>query len=151
MHLKQGTPKMRTLNRVIVHCSYTPPSMDIGVDEIRKWHTDEPPVGNGWRDIGYHFVIRRDGCIEDGSPIAEVGAHTLGENADSIGICLVGGKSAEGAPEFNYTRKQMQSLRELVHNCQLRYNIKRGRIHGHNEYSTKQCPCFDVQEYFKEG
>ena len=52
----------RDINTVVVHCAATKPSMDIGAKEIRRWHVD----GNGWADIGYHYVIRRSGCIDSG-------------------------------------------------------------------------------------
>ena len=41
---------------LIIHCAATKPSMDIGLTEIRKWHLDR-----GWRDVGYHYIIRRNG------------------------------------------------------------------------------------------
>ena len=44
---------------IIIHCAATKPSMDIGIEEIRKWHVDQ----NGWDDVGYHFIIRRDGKL----------------------------------------------------------------------------------------
>ena len=42
---------------LVVHCSATKPSMDIGLREIKRWHVDD----NGWRDVGYHYIIRRNG------------------------------------------------------------------------------------------
>lgn len=78
---------MREINLIVVHCTYSRPSMDIGVEEIRKWHVE----GNSWTDIGYHYVIRRDGTIEDGRPIERPGAHVKGHNSNSIGIAWVGG------------------------------------------------------------
>jgi len=84
---------MRIIDTVIVHCSATKPSMDIGVDVIRQWH-----MNKGWSDIGYHYVIRRNGAVElgrdldkDGDVDEEIGAHAYGHNATSIGICLIGG------------------------------------------------------------
>ena len=78
---------MRKINEIILHCSATPASMDIGAKEIRDWHVN----GNHWRDIGYHWVIRRDGTVEKGRPEYQVGAHCLNHNANSIGVCMVGG------------------------------------------------------------
>ena len=43
---------MRKINLILVHCSATPAAMDVGVREIRGWHTLPPPKGNGWADIG---------------------------------------------------------------------------------------------------
>ncbi len=52
---------------------------------IRKYHVEH----NGWRDIGYHFVVRKNGTVETGRPLAQSGAHAQGAN-DTIGICVTG-------------------------------------------------------------
>lgn len=133
---------------IIIHCAYTKPSMDIGVAEIRQWHLDR-----GWVDIGYQYVIRRNGRVEkgrdldgDGNVDEETGAHTLGHNKDSIGICLVGGMNAEGKPDSNFTFAQFVSLRNLVDNLMVVHNYP--SLHGHRDYANKECPCFDVHEFF---
>lgn len=127
----------RTIRRAIVHCSYTPPEMDIGANEIRRWHKDR-----GWTDIGYHFVIRRDGTLEAGRPIARRGAHARGHNDDSVGICLVGGQNAaKTGPDCNFTLKQYESLRVLKNTLEEQHTLT---WHGHREFSSKSCPCFDV-------
>ena len=138
---------MREIKQLIVHCSYTPPGMDIGAASIRRWHVQ----GNGWSDIGYHYIIRRDGTVEEGRPVENQGAHCLGQNSDSIGICLIGGMSEKGygyLPEFNFTGAQMFFLGSLVEKLLNRYELDKSDCHGHNEYSNKECPCFCVQEYF---
>lgn len=135
---------MRDIKRIIVHCSYTPPDRDIGAAEIRKWHTDPRDVGGqGWSDIGYHFVIRRNGNMELGRPVAKKGAHCKGENEDSIGICLVGGwKGAD------FTWEQYSKLVHLVEKLQYTYGkTQEGKeitVHGHNEFSIKPCPQFKI-------
>lgn len=133
---------MREIKRVIIHCSDTHAHQDIGVKEIREWHT----AGRGWSDIGYHYVINRQGEVEGGRPVGIPGAHTLNHNQDSIGICLVGGK-----PMFNFSKKQIDKLVELVWMLVLQYNLKISDVHGHNEYSNKTCPVFDVREFFREA
>ena len=60
---------MRKINLIVIHCSDTYARMDIGVNEIRQWH-----LQRGFNDIGYHYVIRRDGAIEQGRPIEKPGA-----------------------------------------------------------------------------
>ena len=132
---------MRKIKRVIVHCSYTSASMDIGLAEIKQWHTRKPPKGRGWKDIGYHFIIRRDATLENGRAIEKVGAHTLGENADSVGVCLVGGKEGNKSV-FNFTRGQMQILRELCHSIMREYGLGRADLHGHNEYNKHRLIAF---------
>ena len=138
------------VNDIIVHCAYTKPSMDIGVAEIRQWHLDR-----GWADIGYQYVIRRDGMIEkgrdldkDGNVDEETGAHTLGHNVGSIGICLVGGMDEEGKPDCNFTWMQYRTLKNLIENLQTRY--PNTPVHGHRDYANKECPCFDVHTFLNE-
>lgn len=133
---------MRKIKEIIIHCSATPENMDIGVSEIRQWH-----LKRGWSDIGYHDVIRRDGRTEEGRSTDKAGAHTIGHNRNSIGICLVGGVDASNNPVNNFTEKQWESLRRLV----MFYKAKhpKATVHGHNEFAAKACPSFDVQEWLK--
>jgi len=140
---------MRKIDSIYVHCSYTPVSMDIGAAEIKQWHTDPKPAGNGWSDIGYHFVLRRGGAVEKGRLISRPGAHARGHNQHSIGICLVGGKKGRKA-EFNFTIYQMEALQDIVYAMIDKYGLTPADVHGHNEVSQKLCPCFDVQAYFSE-
>ncbi|MEQ8409112.1 MAG: N-acetylmuramoyl-L-alanine amidase [Gammaproteobacteria bacterium] len=135
---------MRTISTAIVHCADTYKHMDIGVREIRSWHVD----GNGWDDIGYHYVIRRDGSLEDGRPIEHTGAHAAGHNHDSVGICLVGGKGDDNEPEFNYTMAQIKKLHALI--SILREQFPGIEVIGHRDVSSKACPCFDVKAYFNQ-
>ena len=135
---------MRPIDRLFIHCSATTPKMDIGVNEIRKWHTNR-----GFTDIGYHFVIRRDGTIEDGRDIDKVGAHVAGYNTGSIGICMVGGVDAAMKAEDNFTVEQWRSIRNLLRI--LKADYPKATIHGHNEFANKACPSFDVQKELKEG
>ncbi len=146
----------RKINMVILHCSATPPDMDIGADKIRQWHTDPPPSGRGWADIGYHFVIRRNGVVEDGRDLdgdgdifEEVGAHTVGYNQNSVGVCLVGGINKAGKTENNFTPEQFTSLTRLLRF--LRAKFPTVTIHGHREFAAKDCPSFDVQAWLKEN
>lgn len=153
---------MRELNLIVVHCSATPAKMDIGADTIRKWHKDK-----GWSDIGYHYVIKRNGTIELGRPVERMGAHVRGYNKNSIGICMVGGeydgdaKDDHSFPENNFNLVQFESLRELVNDIEVDYGVT--EICGHRDLSPdknndgevtidewlKVCPCFDVKEMFK--
>jgi N-acetylmuramoyl-L-alanine amidase len=136
---------VRKTNRIIVHCSYTKPDHDVTVDEIRSWH-----LAKGWVDIGYHFVVLRNGRLEVGRDIKKEGAHTFGFNTDSIGICLAGGKSEDGGCEANYTDSQYDTLAHAIH--ALRNGLgDHITIHGHNDFnSEKPCPCFDVGQWHKD-
>ncbi|ANK79406.1 MAG: hypothetical protein TEF_00335 [Rhizobiales bacterium NRL2] len=147
---------MRHIDTIIVHGAHTPPSMDIGVAEMRPWHTNPPPEGRGWDDIGYNYVIRRSGKTEpgrdldrDGDVDEEIGAHAYGHNANSIGICLVGGRAEDAdRPDFNYTAAQMLALTVLVEHLRRRFPTIR-RVIGHRDVNQgKACPCFDVSAFF---
>lgn len=134
---------MRTINWLVVHTAATRPSMDIGVTEIRSWHK-----ARGWSDIGYHYVIRRNGTVEKGRPDARVGAHVSGHNRDSLGICLVGGVNERTLrPENNYTKAQWDALEKLLGRLSMRHTD--ARVIGHRDFPgvAKACPCFDAEPW----
>ena len=137
----------RPVDRLFIHCSATPPSMDIGARDIKKWHTDPKPTGNGWSDIGYHWVIRRDGTIEDGRSINKVGAHVKGYNTGSLAICMAGGVDASGEANDNFSDKQWHSLELMVRG--IKAVLPDISIHGHNEFANKACPSFSVQNWLQ--
>ena len=129
---------------IVIHCAATKPSMDIGSAEIKKWHVEE----NGWDDIGYHHIIKRDGLIEAGRPIAFKGAHAPSANSKSIAICLVGGMSEDGGAENNFTLFQFLSLKDLIKRLLMTNpNIK--EIVGHCDIQDNKpnCPGFNLKEW----
>ena len=135
---------MRSITKIIIHCSATPEGKDYTVQQIRQWHTTPKPKGNGWQDIGYHFVIYRDGTVHKGRPIEQSGAHTYGHNAHSIGICYIGGCAKDGKTPKD-TRTEAQRL-ALINLCRdLKASYPKATIHGHNEFAAKACPSFNVQ------
>lgn len=107
----------------------------------------KPPQGNGWSDVGYHFIIRRNGIIENGRPLERAGAHVKNFNSNSIGICLVGGLNASGAGENNFTIEQFSSLETLLKS--LKGKFPNAQILGHRDFPkvAKECPCFDVRDW----
>lgn len=138
---------MRVINKIIIHCAATPEGKDYTVEQIRQWHTTPKPNGNGWKDIGYHFVIYRDGSVHPGRPIEQIGAHTSGYNANSIGICYIGGCAKDGkTPKDTRTHEQKAALVKLV--AELRRRFPNASVHGHNEFANKACPSFNVQKEF---
>lgn len=143
---------MRPITKIIMHCAATSPEMDVGVAEIRRWHIDAPPKGNGWADIGYHYVIRRDGHIEDGRPLSKQGAHCAARsgNVASIGICLVGGVRRQGktlVAENNFTPAQWLALRKMVALLQQQFPAI-DTILGHRDLDPgKACPSFSVRDW----
>ena len=73
---------------LVIHCSDTEDSIDIGAIEIHKMH-----LKFGWNGVGYHKIICRNGEIENGRPEYWVGAHARGFNKISLGVCLIGKKN----------------------------------------------------------
>lgn len=129
---------MRRINSIIIHCSATPEGKDFTVQDIDRWHKSR-----GWQCIGYHYVIYRDGSVHEGRPVEQIGAHTAGHNAESIGICYIGGVDAKGKPKDTRTLQQREALRRLV--ADLKKQHPGATVHGHNEFAAKACPCFDVK------
>lgn len=132
----------RWVNEIIIHCSATKPNMDIGAEWIKNIHVNE----NKWADIGYHFVIRRNGIIEKGRDLNVIGAHVVGHNTGTIGVCLIGGLSENNKPENNFTERQFESVQALI-TVLTRFNLKIVKLSGHRDYANKDCPCFEVKEY----
>ena len=140
---------MRPLNEIIVHCTATRAEWWAGrptadkVAEVRKWHLDR-----NFRNIGYHFLIDRDGTVATGRPLEEVGAHVKGHNTGTIGISLFGGHGGATTDKFedNFTPEQDAALRNLIANLQNRFPSI-SKISGHHEYANKACPCFDVRSW----
>lgn len=130
----------RRITHAVVHCAATRPSLDVGAAEIRDWHVR----GNGWSDIGYHWVIRRNGLIEPGRDEGTAGAHVAGHNARTIGICLVGGLNQAGSPAPEYSAGQLTALTGLLKRIELIYPGV--QILGHRDFPgvAKACPSFDV-------
>jgi len=144
---------VRQINGIIIHCAATLPDWREGqstsskVAEVRRWHVDL----NGWSDLGYHFMIDRDGTVAEGRPVHRSGAHVLGHNADTIGVCLFGGHGSEATDAFDdhFTPAQDVALRELIDTLVGQY----GDLHisGHNEYAQKACPGFQVGDWLEDG
>lgn len=131
---------MRAIHKIIIHCTATREGDDISVDTIRRWH-----LARGWSDIGYHYVIDIKGNINAGRPIELMGSHTRGENKYSIGIAYVGGVEADGkTPKDTRTKAQKDSIIRLVKKLKGCYPDV--TIHGHNEFSNKACPSYNVQD-----
>ena len=133
-----------TARYITIHCSYSRPSQKWTAADIRRIHVEE----NGWSDIGYHFVIRRDGKRETGRPLARMGAHVAGHNEDNIGTCLIGGMKEDGSgPDCNFTKSQWRELEKLV--GELKIQFPNALIKGHRDFDTRPCPTFDAQEWWK--
>jgi len=143
------------IEKIVIHCSDSPWG---SATEIRKWHLQK-----GWKDIGYHFVIGNgnikpdfhlksmNGNIEVGRELDgdsmldgnEIGAHALGYNKNSIGICLIGKES--------FSHRQMPSLLWLTAELIKKHSLKVDDVIGHYETESgrkqgKTCPNIDVEK-----
>ena len=130
-------------NLIVVHGSLTKPNDDDGVDYMRSLH-----MRQGCVDVGYHFVIRRNGVVELGRPIHAIGNHCQGRDYDSIGICMIGGGNVKReAKSPDYTTPQMLSLTHLC--CSLVRIYPEAEVCGHNRTDTSSlCPVFNVADWW---
>ena len=134
---------MRKITKIIVHCADTPDGRDDKAADIRRWHK-----ARGFNDIGYHYVVDLDGTIEPGRDVTIAGAHTTGHNADSIGVCYIGGADTDMKPKDTRTEEQKTALRLL-----LKYLVQKypgAKIYGHRDFAQKACPSFDAKTEYKE-
>jgi N-acetylmuramoyl-L-alanine amidase len=133
----------RRINEIIVHCTATPEGRDYTVADIRQMHKAQ-----GWVDIGYHYIIYRDGSIHEGRNVDMVGAHCQGHNAQSIGVCYVGGVARDGkTPKDTRTAAQKDALIHLL--MQLVCLYPDATIRGHRDFAAKACPSFDATREYK--
>lgn len=145
---------MRPVSEIIIHCSATPSGwresepVQSKVEAIRQWHVSE----NGWLDIGYHYIVDRDGAWLPARPVEMDGAHVKGHNSGTIGVCLIGGQNSTRTDAFadHYTPEQDKALRFLLRDLQRRFG--KMTISGHNDYTRhKGCPGFTVSEWLRGG
>ncbi|MGN0237158.1 MAG: N-acetylmuramoyl-L-alanine amidase [Lepagella sp.] len=130
---------MRKIDKIILHCTATPEGRPVTVADVTAWHKER-----GFRTIGYHYLVYLDGTVHCGRWEEEIGAHCLGQNAGSIGVCYVGGLDSRGKPKDTRTSAQRVALRNLVEGLQRRY--PHATLHGHNEFAAKACPCFKIED-----
>lgn len=148
---------MRKINLIVVHCSATPEGKDFTVNDIDRWHR-----ARGFKKIGYHYVVYRDGTVHLGRAENEVGAHVSGYNNNSIGVCYIGGLTADGKKaKDTRTTAQKRSLLNLL--IKLRKKYPDAKIVGHRDLSldlnhdgkiepnewVKECPSFDAKTEYQ--
>jgi len=127
---------MRPIRQLIIHCSDTETGNAKSID---KFHREV----RGWRMIGYHYVIDRDGKLEDGRPLWMVGAHCFGQNAESIGICLIG--------TTTFTNEQYETLEFVIKDLKTQFKTIK-EVRGHRDYPSgkaqgKTCPSKAVEDF----
>lgn len=132
----------RKVIRVIIHCSATQEGKDFTVQDIDRWHRQR-----GFTNIGYHYVIYRDGTIHEGRNIDVIGAHCTGYNTGSIGVCYIGGLASDGkTPKDTRTNAQKAALFNLVKRLKGLYPGV--QVYGHRDFAAKACPCFNAKKEY---
>ena len=135
---------MRKINEIIVHCAATREDRDFTVEDITRWHK-----ARGFATIGYHYVIYRDGSIHEGRPLEQIGAHCVGHNKHSIGICYIGGCASDGkTPKDTRTPEQKEALLSLLRRLKARF--PNATIHGHRDFAAKACPSYDAFREYRQ-
>ena len=133
---------MNKVMHLVLHCAATPQGKWFTAKDIDKMHKQR-----GFKKIGYHYVIDLDGTIEKGRAENEIGAHCVGYNSKSIGICYIGGVAKDGkTPKDTRTTEQKQSLVKLLKELKTKY--PQASIHGHRDFSSKACPSFDATKEY---
>lgn len=133
----------RNIKEIIVHCSATPEGKDFTVADIKRWH-----LQRGFSDIGYHYVIYRDGSIHTGRDESIIGAHCTGHNTNSIGVCYIGGCASNSkTPKDTRTEAQKVSLLKLL--SELKKKYPEAKIYPHYKFAAKACPSFNAEEEYK--
>lgn len=140
---------MRKIDKIIIHCSDSPDSREIGFKEIDQWHFERsktepwsPAKGLHGEEIwcGYHFVVRRTGLVEQGRPTSEPGIHCKGHNKNSIGIVWVGRNEIK--------QVQKESLLTATVMMLMRYGLDPKNVFGHCElFKGKTCPNLDMNKF----
>jgi len=147
---------MRSIKHIVVHCSATIEGKHFTARDIDRWHRRR-----GWKGIGYHYVIRLDGTIEEGRPEWKIGAHVRGKNRHSIGVVYIGGIDKKLVPKDTRTEAQKQALKDLLKALKQKYPS--AQILGHRDFSPdrngngviepfefiKPCPSFDAKTEYK--
>lgn len=130
---------------IILHCSATRCNCDYTVEQLMRDHR-----ARGFRTIGYHFYVRRDGTVSQHRQLLEVGAHCRPFNRCSIGVCYEGGLAPEGHPADTLTREQFEQLEQLL--SRLLKLFPQAQLRGHCDMPgsvPKACPCLDCQSVFR--
>lgn len=131
----------RKIDKIILHSTATPEGREHDAADIKRWHQNR-----GWSTIGYHYVVKLDGTIEEGRSVHDVGAHAKGHNRTSIGVVYVGGCDDDMSPKDTRTTEQCMALANLLEALLDLY--PNATLHGHNEFAQKACPSFNVQEEY---
>lgn len=135
---------MRIIKYIVLHCTAT--SQQATVSAIQKYWKETL----GWKDPGYHHIIKPDGEIVDLQPISKTSNGVAGYNANSIHISYIGGIDSKGKGLDNRTLTQKISMMVLLKKYKAMF--PNAKILGHRDFPNvhKECPSFDVATWLKE-
>ena len=125
------------IHTIVIHYSATYPDAHVDRAIVDRWHRER-----GFREIGYHWFIRRDGALEEGRPEGTLGAHVRGHNSGTIGICWAGGLERASGPNvgvWNPTEAQEATMVQLIRDIQQRHPSAT-RVVGHKDLVATECP-----------
>ena len=123
----------------MIHCSDTDPLKPYPFETCKHDHIKN----RGWSDIGYHYYITTDGTLHPGRDLETIGAHVVGFNKCSIGVCYEGGMMGD-----TRTREQKLTLLNVLRYLKSLYPD--AEIVGHHDLNpSKSCPNFDARAEYK--
>ena len=135
----------RSIQYIVVHCSATRANIPFTEKQLLQCHLQP-----GFKKIGYHFYVTRDGVLHHTRPMKEVGAHALGFNLHSLAVCYEGGLDEDGKPADTRTTQQKETLLRIL--GELKLLFPQAKIVGHYQLSMnirKSCPCFDPRKEYE--
>ena len=121
----------RKVSRVFIHCSASDRPEHDSAEVMEQWHLER-----GFREIGYHLFIRKNGDVQYGRDWNKVPAAQAGNNSGTLAICL------HGLAKDAFTTAQFAKLRSV---CSEINKHSRVTFHGHCEVAAKACPVFDYK------
>lgn len=128
-------PAREPISKTFLHCTDSDYPQHDNIETIRDWHV----AGNGWRDIGYHFLITSDGVVHRGRDLELIPAAQLGYNSGTIAIAVTGKR--------NFTEAQRKATRALCVEISEAYP-EGMTFHGHKEVDpSRTCPNFDYKNW----
>ena len=133
--------RRKETNYIVIHYTLTKPNANINIRTVDEWHRKR-----GMLKVGYHFFIRREGLIEVGRGVNDIGSHTKENDLDSVSVCLAGGLNTRGITAPDYTEGQMESLFVLA--MTLKHMYPDAEVVGHRDLSATECPSFNVKEWW---
>ena len=132
------------IHAIVIHYTATYPDQDVTAAMVRDWH-----LARNFRDIGYHYLIRRDGTVERGRPEDQAGAHVAGHNANTLGVAWAGGLERATGPNvgvWNPTPAQEDAMGRLIGELLERH--PGACVLGHRDLAATQCPGGDAASWW---